>query len=229
MIFSLTRARAESKPKCVLPAHHVAPVGYNRIRYLRRINLKCNKSSVWSGVVEYSEGPDCNAICVTGEVRHCFVSASDCLEALKVADTKATRDIMNNTDPMARFVGVINGTLAALEGGSSAALGLADKWATIADAGGKMAKNNTCHAAASSAQILTQTLTLVKLGSNASPGMVVATVGAMFTKKVGLMFGLVDDNKQAAIVSATADVTASLLVVGTSIAALRTAAAGART
>jgi hypothetical protein len=152
------------------------------------------------------------------------LSEQQCRQALATVDSQATREVMNNADLMAMFVGITNGSLAALEGGPAAALGIADKWATVTDAAGKAAGNTMMTTTAASAQIITQSLSLIKLGSAASPGMVVATVGAMFTKKVALMFGLVPEDKTAKLVAAIADLTSSVLIVGTSVAAVSASA-----
>lgn len=153
-----------------------------------------------------------------------IISEQQCRQALAAVDSPATRDVMNNADLMAMFVGITNGTLAAIEGGPSAALGIADKWATITDAAGKAASNSTVTTTAASAQLITQTLSLIKLGNAASPGMVVATVGAMFTKKVALLFGMAPQDKSTKLVAAIADLTSSVLIVGTSAAAVSASA-----
>jgi hypothetical protein len=153
---------------------------------------------------------------ISGETRWDMTAwcSGDVRKALEKPNTDACRAVLNNADLFALFVGVVNGSLAALEGAPSAALGFADKWATVADASGKMTNNKTLRAAAGGTQILTQSLSLMKLGANATPGAVMATVGAMFTKKVALAFGLAEDDKRAKIIAAVADVTSSVLAVG---------------
>ena len=143
-------------------------------------------------------------------------------QALLSVDTEKTREIAQNADLLAMFVGVMNGSLAALEGNVSAALGFVDKTATVADVAGKVANNQTVRVSAASTQLITQTLSLLKLSSTASPGAVVATVGAIFTKKVALAFGLAEDNKQAKLIGATADILSSVLTVGLAAAELST-------
>lgn len=145
------------------------------------------------------------------------------LATLKPADTRAALDsvgtpaakaVSQNAELTGLLTDILNGTLAASEGKLAAALGFADKYAAVADFAGKSAQNPTVRAVAASSQILTQTLGLLKLGSGATPGVVVATVGAMFTKKVALAFGLVENDKQAKIVAAMADFAAALLTAG---------------
>ena len=153
------------------------------------------------------------------------VSNDQCRQALAAVDTDASREVMNNADLFAMFVGLTNGSLAALGKPIDAAFGVADKMTTLADGAGKIANSKTVKLTSSSAQIIIQSLSLIKLGTAATPGMVVATVGAMFTKKVALAFGLVEDDKSAKIVAAIADLTSAILVTGISY----TAIAGATT
>jgi hypothetical protein len=157
------------------------------------------------------------------------ISPQQCRDALRQCETPATKVVVDNSDLLAMFTGIVNGTLAALEGNSSAALGLVDKWATVTDVAGKSSGITGLRLASSSVQLVTQTLSLVKLGSAASPGRVVATVGAVFTKKVALMFGMAADEKQAKLVAAAADLVSSTLVVGIGVAEVSAAAAGATT
>lgn len=62
-----------------------------------------------------------------------------------------------------------------------------------------------------------QTLSLLRL-AEASPNMVIATVGATFVKKVATAFLLVgDDNKQAELIGAWADVVGQTISMGISV------------
>ncbi|RVU43780.1 hypothetical protein [Rubrivivax rivuli] len=145
---------------------------------------------------------------------------ADTRAALDSVGTPAAKAVSQDAELTGLLTDILNGTLAASEGKLGAALGFADKYAALADFAGKSRQNQTVRAFATSSQILTQTLGLLKLGSNASPGMVLATVGAMFTKKVALAFGLVENDKQAKLVAATADFASAALTVGVAAAGL---------
>lgn len=150
------------------------------------------------------------------------VTADETRAALNSVGTPAAREVSQNAELTGLLTDILNGTLAASEGKLGAALGFADKYAAVAEFAGKSVDNQTVRAFAVSSQMLTQTLGLLKLGSSASPGMVVATVGAMFTKKVALAFGLVENDKQAKLLAATADFASAGLTVGIAAAGLAT-------
>lgn len=150
------------------------------------------------------------------------ITAEDTRAALHAVGTPNAKAVANNAELTGLLVDILNGTLAAAEGKLGAALGAADKYGSLADFTGKQLNNSTVRAVGASSQILTQTLGLLKLGSNASPGMVLATVGAMFTKKMALAFGLVDNNRQAQLLGATADFASAALTVGIAAAGLST-------
>jgi hypothetical protein len=136
--------------------------------------------------------------------------------ALRKVNSPATQTIEQNADLLALFVTILNASLSALEGQPllGLTLGTADKFSAIGDFMGKSANNREVRAAAVSTQLLIQTLGLLKLATNLSTGRVVVTVGAMFTKKVALAFGLVEDSKQAKLIAAGADIVSSILTVG---------------
>lgn len=71
-------------------------------------------------------------------------------------------------------------------------------------------------------QLSSQTLTLLKLGANATPGQVLATVGATFTKKVALAMGLAENDKQAKLIAAFSDCASSVLSAGLAVSAATT-------
>jgi hypothetical protein len=155
------------------------------------------------------------------------ISESDAKKALQVLGptNKNAKEIEKNADLLNLFVGIVNASLAAMDGktasekGLSATLGLIDKHASIAGFTGKQNDIKALILAGNAIQISTQTLSLLKLGANASPGAVVATLGAMFTKKVSLALGLVENNKQAKMMEVTADCAASLFSLGGMIVA----------
>ncbi len=157
------------------------------------------------------------------------VTEAQCLEVLKACNTPATKELVNNSDLLSTFVGVINGTLGALEGNAGMALGTADKWTGVADLAGKSAGNKNVHVAASTVQIFTQSLSLIKLGPSATPGAVLATVGAMLTKKVALALGMAGEDKKTKLLAASADLVASSCSVGAGYLALTAAAAAGAT
>ena len=102
-----------------------------------------------------------------------------------------------------------------------------DKHATIAGFAGKQGDIKGLMIAGSAIQISTQTLALLKLGANATPGAVIAALGAMFTKKASLAFGLAENNKQAKLLEVTTDCASSLFTLGGAIAiGVTTGAAG---
>lgn len=155
------------------------------------------------------------------------ISESDAKKALQVLGptNKHAKEIEKNADLLNLFVGIVNASLAAMDGKTagekslSATLGFIDKHASIAGFTGKQNDIKTLILAGNAIQISTQTLSLLKLGANASPGAVIATLGAMFTKKVSLALGLVENNKQAKMMEVTADCAASLFSLGGMIVA----------
>jgi hypothetical protein len=144
------------------------------------------------------------------------IDARQAKEALGTlgSDNASAKEVMNNAELLNLFVGIVNGSLAALDGKTSAVLGIVDKHASLAGFVGNAHQLKGLSAGSNAVQILTQTLALLKLGSSASPGMVVATVGAMFTKKAALAFGMVEDDKRAKIIAVATDCVSSFLSVG---------------
>lgn len=149
------------------------------------------------------------------------ISTQDARAALKVIrkNSPHAKEIEQNADLLNLFVGIVNSSLAALDGKVAGALGLIDKHASIAGFAAKSEGAKGLLAASSALQISTQTFSLLKLGANATPIAVVATVGAVFTKKVSLAFGLAEDDKQAKLISVGADCASSLLAFGGTIIA----------
>jgi len=139
-------------------------------------------------------------------------------KALQFVGTEEAKEIERNADLLNLFVGIVNSSLAALEGNTSAAIGQIDKYAGLAGYVGKEKANQSIMATSAAIQISTQTLSLLKLGANATPGAVVTALGAMFTKKVALAFGLAEDNKQVKLVSVAADCASSAISLGGAIA-----------
>ncbi len=142
--------------------------------------------------------------------------------ALQAQGGPNAQAVLADAQLMGKLVDMLNGTLAAGDGRLAGVLGYIDKNAALCDVvvRGKDAK--TLRAASTSVQILTQTLGLLKLGANASPAMVTATVGAMFTKKVALAFGLAENDKQAKLIAAIADMAAGVTTAGIAVATAST-------
>ncbi|MBK6740563.1 MAG: hypothetical protein IPG64_23390 [Haliea sp.] len=139
------------------------------------------------------------------------INACNVREACRALGTESGREVADNAELTALLVSILNSSLQASQGKLDAVLGFVDKHAAVAGYAGKSVGNDTVRVSSASAQILTQSLILIKLGSNASPGMVVATLGAMFTKKMALAFGLVDNNQQAKLLEVTSDMVSSTL------------------
>ena len=139
-------------------------------------------------------------------------------QALQLDGSESAKEIDNNADLLSLFVGIVNSSLAAFEGNAAAALGQVDKYAGIAGYVGKEQGNSNVMATSTAVQISTQTLSLLKLGANATPGAIVAAVSAMFTKKVALAFSLVENDKQAKLISVAADCASSTISLGGALA-----------
>jgi len=156
------------------------------------------------------------------------VNASDVKQAIYLvnSNSKQAKAVEQNADMLNLMVGVINASLAAVEGKGAAALGLIDKHAVVAGFVGKQENMKNLSLASTTVQISTQTLALLKLGSNASPAVLVTTLGAMFTKKVSLAFGLAENDKQAKLLEVSTDCASSLFSLGGAIAAMVTTGAG---
>lgn len=156
------------------------------------------------------------------------VNASDVKQAMHLMkpNSEQARAVEQSADLVNLLVGVINASLAAVEGKGAAALGIVDKHAVVAGFVGKQENAKNLVLASTTVQISTQTLALLKLGSNASPAVLVTTLGAMFTKKVSLAFGLVENDKQAKLLEVSTDCASSVFSLGGAIAAMVTTGAG---
>ena len=136
-------------------------------------------------------------------------------QTLRTVDTDATRQVEQNADLLNLFASILNGSLAALDGKTpseikiSAILGGIDKNASLAGFVGKVENSKNFMVGSAAVQLSSQTLTLLKLGANATPGQVLATVGAVFTKKVALAMGLAENDKQAKLIAAFSDCASS--------------------
>ncbi|WP_028310730.1 hypothetical protein [Derxia gummosa] len=150
---------------------------------------------------------------------HPLINESSVREAYRQVGTEKALAVARDSDLIALSVSILNAGLAGMEGKLAGALGSVDG---VTDAGGKLAGNQGVKTAAASAQIINQTLALLKLANNTSPGVLVGTVGAMFTKKVSLAMGLADDNKQAQLIGAWSDLLSSLLTAGVTAATITT-------
>jgi hypothetical protein len=150
------------------------------------------------------------------------ITTEQARRALQAQGGENAKAVAADAELLGKLVDMLNGTLAAGEGRLAGVLGYIDKNAALCDVvvRGKDAK--TVKAASASVQILTQTLALLKLGSQASPAMVTATVGAMFSKKVALAFGLAENDKQAKLVSVVADMAAGVTTAGIAFATAAT-------
>lgn len=147
------------------------------------------------------------------------VDADKTKAALLASGGAEARKVALDAELLSKLVDVLNATLNASEGKVGLLLGWVDKHAALADIAARAGGHQGVKLASTSLQITTQTLSLMKLSAQASPGAVVATVGAMFCKKVSLAFGLVDNDKQAKLVAATADLIASTTTFGLAFAA----------
>jgi hypothetical protein len=121
--------------------------------------------------------------------------------------------------PVSSFMieSVISTLEMAKDGATGVALGIGSK---IISTGGLVSETTDSKggkAATFAAGEVLQTLNLLRL-ADASPNMVIATVGATFVKKVAAAFMLVgDDNKQAELIGDWADVVGQALALGISL------------
>jgi len=146
----------------------------------------------------------------------CDSSADKVLtQALQEADTPATRAILKDTDAYGFMLTTIIGTIKMASGKPGDIIeGVVDKATGTADIIGKGGNSDTFNLTNATSQMFIQTLSLASLAGKTHPGIILATVGAVFFKKIALAMGLANDNKQAKCIGAFADLSSAVLTTG---------------
>jgi hypothetical protein len=135
------------------------------------------------------------------------ITTGQVLRACRVRNTESTRTINGDTETAAQLAALLSGTLQAAGNRVDFLLGMAEK--SLALAGLASPNSPTARVSLTSAQVLLQTLSLLKLGTAMTPGLVMASVGATFAKKVALLFGLIEHERGARVLAAAADLAAA--------------------
>lgn len=138
--------------------------------------------------------------------------------SLQKVNTENTRYVLQNTDAYQFMLTVFDSGLKLSSGKAlDVATATIDKHLSATELVGKGANNENVVISVKAAQIIMANANLLSLTSKTSMGGVVATLGAVFAKKIALAMGAASDDKQAKTIAAIADIAAAGLVVPAAI------------